>query len=519
MSRVLNSIKNTYINFIFYILYLITSFLTRKTLLDNLGTELIGLSSTISNIVSFLNLAELGIGTAVSSCLYLPLFKKDTDEINNILSTFAYFYRLIGICLLITGVAFSFFINSLFSESNIPLNLILLNYYSFLSITLLSYFCNFKQIIYSADQKQYKIVSLLNVTKIAILILQCLAVKLIDSNKFEYYLLIYLTLNIAYMLVLQFSIKKEYKWLKVDVSKGKLVYKKYTNLVSKSKQLFFHKISGVILNQTSPVILYYYTTLSAVTLYYNYILIISGVTSLISNIFSGVSGSVGNLVAEGNNNKIIKIYNELNISRIWISSVISIVLYSVIQNLITIWLGSNYILSNKTSLLMILIMYIMMTRSTNEIFLQAYGLFKDIWAPIAESTINITLSIILGYYWGLEGILTGVLISLIVIVKIWKPFFLFNYAFKINSKIYFIKYTIQIIIFYTSYIFSVYITNAITKDASNVLLLIIKTLTITIIYSIISYLILYAFFKEMKTLSSRIKLLLVMLKNKHTITQ
>jgi hypothetical protein len=90
-----------------------------------------------------------------------------------------------------------------------------------------------------------------------------------------------------------------------------------------------------------------------------------------------------------------------------------------------------------------------------DIFLAAYGLYRDIWAPVIEAGLNIGLSIGLGYVWGISGILTGVIISLIIIVVIWKPFFLFRSAFAVSPVYYFRRYlkiigiiTVSLAIFY-----------------------------------------------------------------------
>ena len=63
-------------------------------------------------------------------------------------------------------------------------------------------------------------------------------------------------------------------------------------------------------------------------------------------------------------------------------------------------------------------------------FLFGFGLFYDIWAPIIEIVINLTIAIWGGYMWGLPGVLLGGLTSQILIVGIWKPYFLFKKGFK-----------------------------------------------------------------------------------------
>ena len=85
-SRTKKSIVNARMNLICYFLTLVVAFFTRKTLLDYLGTEFLGLTGTLGSLLSFLNLAELGIGSAIAYVLYKPLFECDESKINEIIS-------------------------------------------------------------------------------------------------------------------------------------------------------------------------------------------------------------------------------------------------------------------------------------------------------------------------------------------------------------------------------------------------------------------------------------------------
>ena len=56
-------------NLLFYLLMTVVTFFSRKIFLDRLGADFIGLTGTLQNILGLLNLAELGIGSAVSFVL------------------------------------------------------------------------------------------------------------------------------------------------------------------------------------------------------------------------------------------------------------------------------------------------------------------------------------------------------------------------------------------------------------------------------------------------------------------
>ena len=82
-SRVKKTLLNARVNLVFY-------FLTRKIILDCLGADFVGLTGTLQNLLGFLNLAELGIGSAIGYVLYKPLFERNQEKINEIISVMGY---------------------------------------------------------------------------------------------------------------------------------------------------------------------------------------------------------------------------------------------------------------------------------------------------------------------------------------------------------------------------------------------------------------------------------------------
>ena len=76
-SRVKKTLLNARVNLIFYFLSLALAFFSRKIFLNSLGAEFVGFTGTLSNLLGFLNLAELGISTAIGYVLYKPLFEQD----------------------------------------------------------------------------------------------------------------------------------------------------------------------------------------------------------------------------------------------------------------------------------------------------------------------------------------------------------------------------------------------------------------------------------------------------------
>ena len=123
-SRVRKSLLNARVNLIFYFLTLALSFFSRKIFLDTLGADFVGLTGTLQNLLGFLNLAELGIGSAIGYVLYKPLFDHDETKINEIISVFGYLYRWIGKIILIAGCILACFLPLIFPNTEFELGLI-----------------------------------------------------------------------------------------------------------------------------------------------------------------------------------------------------------------------------------------------------------------------------------------------------------------------------------------------------------------------------------------------------------
>lgn len=437
-SRTLKSVKNIEVATLFYFLNLLLQFFSRKIFLDYLGSEVLGLNTTAQNLLGFLNIAELGIGAAVAYNLYKPLQEKNRQAVIDIVSVQGWLYQRIAAIVGVGAIILMLFFPMIFSKAEVPLWYAYGSFGVLLLGALLDYTVNYKQIVLSADQKQYKITYSVQGVKIIKILFQVLAVRFL-ANGYVYWMVLEALMSVFSSFVLNLQINKEYPWLKADKHKGKELRIKYPGVIQKTKQVFFHKIGSFVLSQTTPLVIYGFASLTLVAIYGNYMLIVSAVILLMDALFNGIGAGIGNLVAEGNKEQIKKVYWELTSARIWLATVFCLVFYLFGDTFISLWVGTEYQLPRLPFLLIIIIAFIRLTR-TSDAFLAAYGLYQDIWAPIVEATLNIGLSILLGHYLGLAGILLGVLTSLVFVVGIWKPYFLYSKGFKDPFKEYIMRY-------------------------------------------------------------------------------
>lgn len=433
-ERVRKSLLNARVNLIFYFLSLFFSFFSRKIFLDCLGADFIGLTGTLGNILGYLNLAELGVGTAISFFLFKPIQSRDREKINEILSVFGYLYRKIGEVILGVGIIISFFFPLIFGKTDMGLGIIYFSFFSFLGSSLIGYFINYRQILLSADQKNYLVAIYF---QSAGLIKTALQIFLAYHYRNLYaWVAVEFLFGIISCVVLNKKIDKEYPWLATNISQGRLLLKKYPDILNKTKQIFLHKIKDFILRHSDEMFIYIFVSLKMVAFYGNYTMLVGKFILFMNLTLDGITAGVGNLVAENNIKNTIKVFWELMALRYIIAGFMCYSLFFLVQPFIVLWLGSEYMLNNRILFLLLIYSYLLITNGVVFMYLHAYGLYGDIWAMWAEMLINIGITIWAGINWGLEGLLWAKLISIFLILILWKPYYLFKSGFNMPVVFY-----------------------------------------------------------------------------------
>ena len=436
-QRTRNSLRNSIVAVSLQVVSLLIGFWSRRIFLNHLGTEILGLNTTANSLLQFLNLAELGIGGAIGVTLYKPLFENDRKTIKEVVALNGWLYKRIAAIVILGSIILAFFFPRIFSKMELPMWYAFASFGVLLYGALLGYFVNYKQILLSADQKEYKIQFSFKLVAIFKLIAEAFAIKYFENGFFWWLGLEFLFSTIS-AIVLTRTVNREYPFLQEKVENTQSLHKKYPEVATKIKQILFQKIGGFVLQQSSPLFIYAFASLTMVSLYGNYTLLTINLGYLLVAMFNGLNASVGNMVAEGDKKLILKVFRELFSSRFLIVGICCICLWVLTEPFLTLWIGEGYLLDRTTLALVILLFFLNQIRTTIDTFCYAYGLFWDIWAPLTEAAINIALSIILGRIHGLNGILCGVAVSQIVMIYVWRPILLFHWGLK-ESIVYYMK--------------------------------------------------------------------------------
>ncbi len=426
-ERVHRSVMNIKVGMLFYILSLFLAFFSRKIFLDCLGAEFIGLTGMLMNIMSFLSVAELGIGTSIVYFLYKPLQEDDHQKINEVMSILAYLYRCIGIIIGSIGLIISIFFPWWFNHLSFGLPLVYFAFYSFLATSISGYIFNYKQLLVSANQKQYMVSAYFQ----TISIVQSLTQIVLAYYYHNLYLwvVVGLVFTIIGIIIFNHRIRQLYPWLQVNLKEGRKNLRHYPEVLKKTKQVFVLKIKDFILNRSDELLVGAFVSVTQVAFYGNYTMIVNKLIYLVNILGDGMSAGVGNLLAEGNEKNTMKVFWEMTATRFFIMGMVIYPLIMFIQPVISCWVGHQYQLNNTIAYLLIFTLFLRLQYATVYVFVGSAGLYGDVWTSWAELIINIVVTLCLAPFFGIVGILLGKIVSVFFFNVFWKPYYLYSEGF------------------------------------------------------------------------------------------
>lgn len=442
------------INIVFYIIGIILSFISKSVFIKILGPDINGLNSLYNSLIGLLNVAELGVGAAVGYSLYKPLSKNNFKKIKDIMLLFKYYYEKIAKIILFLGLVLSIFL-PLLIKGQINIKLAYIYYFIYLINCSISYLFTYKQTLIIADQKQYKISYILNITKMLKIIVQCIFIYYTKS--FLVWLFIEFLFNFIGMILANKKIDLEYnkKLISYKSKSIKSIKEENVGIGRNIRNVFFHKIGSFVIFQTDSIVISIFSTLKETGIYANYMMIINSLIGLLNTAIGSVMPGIGNLISQESREKSYSIFKVLFLFDNLMALFVSITTYKLINEFIIFWVGKEYLFKEYIIVVLMINLYIQISRGSVDRFKDGFGIYWDVKAPIIESLVNLIFSVILVIKFGIVGVFLGTIISNILIVSIWKPYILFKEGF--NKKI--INYVVEIL--------NIYIRNFIIIITSN----------------------------------------------------
>ena len=408
MTKKDNRIKYNLVSGIIYqIVLIVLSFLLPRLYLENFGSEVNGVLSTIKQIFVYMFLLESGVGLATTQALYKPVAEKNNGKISSIIAATHNFYCKIGFIyafvVLLIALVYEFFIPTGI-ERGVVFGIVILTALP----ALFSYFIQSKyRILLEVDGRKYVITNsetilqlLSNIGKILVLIL---------SNSLILIQLVYCILYLLQLGYIYIHAKRRYKWLDL---KAKPDYE----AISQRKSVLVHQVSGMVFNNTDVLLLSFLTDFKVVSVYTIYNIFFSQVQTFITSIISGFSFALGQMF-HTDRNKFIKVYNVYETLYIMSTFIIYTLMAVFLLPLIQIYTsGIND--ANYTNVYLVLLFVIMNLLSNGKLpsnhVLEYSGKFEETRShAIIEMIINIVVSVVAILFLGICGAILGTIVALL----------------------------------------------------------------------------------------------------------
>lgn len=436
--RTENSIKNSATSLVSNLLAMLIGFVSQAIFVRLLGAGYLGLNGFFTNIMTMFNFFELGIGNAIVFHLYKPILNNELSQIKSLMDFYKKTYRIIASLILFIGIIFIPFLNYFIDATTLDINIIIV-YLMFLISTVSSYLLMYKRNLIYANQKSYvsniiHIIYLLgmNILQIIVLIL---------TRNYYLYLLLKIFFQIIENIINNIIANKMYPYL-LEKNFIKLDKKIKEDIFIKVKALIYHKIGNVIVNGTDNIIISKFFGVITIGIYTNYALIVNSIRTLINQVITSTTASVGNLLASNEMQKKYEVFKKIWFVNFILSCFSAVCILSTINSFIRIWIGKEYLLNLYIVIVIVINFYQSSMRSTFSTFKDSAGIWKeDKYVPIIESVLNILFSVVFLKLFGLVGVFMGTIVSSFILWCYSYPKFVYKNIFEKSYFEYFMDVT------------------------------------------------------------------------------
>lgn len=434
--RVKNSIINILTGIGSQIVLTLLGFVSRTMFITYLGVEYLGINGLFTNVLGMLSLAEAGIGSAIIYSLYKPVAENDEEKIKVLMKFYRNAYMVIALIVFVLGLFMLPFLDLFVKDTSVE-NIYII-YFIFLLNTVLSYLFSHKISFLNVCQKGFIVTGVYSISTIIATLIK-LGILYLTRN-YILFLIVDSIITITTSIALSFMVNKMYPFLKQKVTE-KLDPEAKGSIVKNVKALVLHRLGGYAVFGTDNMIIAAFVSVTAVGLYSNYYMLMNICRSFINQIFDNINHSVGNLVAKETDDKIYQIFKVTMLINFWIYSFFTIFLYVIMEPVITVWIGSEFLMSSGVLIILMINFYVSGMRRSIGMVKTTAGIFhEDRFAPFLEAAVNLIASIILVQYLGLTGVFIGTLISTLVVPFWIAPYLVYKQVFHKPLRYYFSMY-------------------------------------------------------------------------------
>ena len=404
--RTKKAFRNLLFNLFQQIILIITNFIMPPILVQNFGSAINGLVTTIRQIMNYVQLTGAGIAHASTYAMYKPLANEDYKTLSGI-------YVATKNMFLKAGHWFSFLV--IIVSLVYPLTLDgQVNYYTAMVLVLVIsisgasefYLCGKYQALLNANQENHIVAIAQIIGSITNMIFLILLVALKQNI-----IVVQLGMSSIYLLriiILSTYVKKNYSFLDL---KEKPLY----DHISQRNDAIIHQISALIVVGSSTLIVSIVRGLKEASVFNVYFLVFAGVNTICSIVSSTIYSSFGDVIAKKEQDILRNSYNIYEYVFFIVVSIVFISTYILIMPFIKLYTvnmtDANYYLPSL-AVLFIIVGIANNVRNPGLTLVDGAGHFKETRnRALIEMTLSLIGQLFFGYIYGLHGVLLGSIIS------------------------------------------------------------------------------------------------------------
>ena len=407
MTRKAKLMLNSASSLIYQLITIICGFVLPRLFLSYYGSAVNGLVTSVTQFLGFISLAECGVGAVVQSALYKPLADNDMTAVSRIVVSSERFFRKVAWLLLgYTAVLMVVYPLITLDTFDFLFTLVLIFVISISSFAQYYLGMTYKLLL-NADQLGY----IQYIIHSAALVLNTVCCILLVRGGASIQL-VKLTTSLIFLIqpiLLAVIAKKKYK---IDH------HIRYTEEPIRQKRngLAQH-IATVVLGNTDTVVLTLLSTLENVSVYAVYHLVVNGVKQIVVSFTNGMQAMLGNMLAKNETEMLRRSFDRIE----WLLHTVVTLVFSVTAVLIVPFVrvytanvtDADYIVP-AFAYLITLAQASYCLRLPYNIMVLAAGHYKETqWSAIIEAGINILLSVVLVFRFGLIGVAIGTLAAMV----------------------------------------------------------------------------------------------------------
>ena len=393
-------------NLLLQVITVLVGLIVPRLFISTYGSVINGLNASISQSLIYLGLVEAGIGLASIQALYGPLSGKKWDLVSGIVSAARRWYLLSGtlfsllLCMMVVG--YPFIVGNQVSKMLASLLVLVLG-----GGSAIEYFIHGKyRVLLVADQKAY-IIALMQI--IALLVSTAIKVTLLLTN--HGVLLVQSVSTLVYVLrvvAVAVYVRKQYPNVNYHAVPDKHAIKKH-------KYVLIHQLAGLVVFNSSIIILTIFTNLKTVSIFSIYTMVFNSATLLISSFSGATEAGFGTLLACGENSTVRNSFRSYEYLFFMVLTWVYTMIFVLTLPFVKLYTAGIHDANYVDAVLPVLFTCVGVANTIRiplQTMVNAAGHFGEtIYRALLEAGINLGCSLLFVQFFGIYGVLIGTIIS------------------------------------------------------------------------------------------------------------